>query len=121
MISRSLLFLALLLTTFIFVRGRKHKCYECNPCPEPFSTSGVSVATDCDQCGTVTTYSGGKVMTSVRQCMPVCIASDKDVFGNRIKTDCCSTDLCNGASSIQYKFIALFAACLLSLTPVLLH
>ncbi|CAL8104823.1 unnamed protein product [Calicophoron daubneyi] len=112
------LIFAILSALLSLTNAEKYKCYECNLCPEPFTTADVEIANDCAQCGTTTTYSGNEVISSTRRCLSSCTPSDKEMFGTRMKTDCCTADLCNSASSNHHQLAFVVATSLLTLVPV---
>ncbi|CAH8479193.1 unnamed protein product [Schistosoma guineensis] len=76
-------------------------CYECNPCPVPFSnSSSVRREHNCKWCATLSVE---HYPTPIRECAPECSFAYWGPTYKSLSYDCCQTDYCN--KSVQTRIV----------------
>ncbi|XP_071511483.1 uncharacterized protein [Diadema antillarum] len=84
-------------------------------CTDPFASSGVSNVSCSSNCAKVVVKVDNSVTTLTRSCSSICSNGCISLFGISTCTYCCTSELCNSATSVGFSVTALVATVLAAL------
>ncbi|GAA56456.1 hypothetical protein CSKR_110471 [Clonorchis sinensis] len=89
------------------------KCYVCSNCPIPFQSEGARQLGNCNYCRTQYNYLSADRVRIEKDCVVSCVEKDRVHNSQGMKTECCTTNLCNPATTATPSRRILAMACLL--------